>query len=278
MMDRRKILIPRQFLDDFKQASGSAPDSSKWMVRTGTKDPGGAAQWGTGEIQTYTNSGNNIRQTGSGDLWIIPTKNNNGAWMSGRLETITSTFKAPPGGKLRVEAKIKTPSVTSSNGLGYWPAFWALGAAFRGNYTNWPSIGELDILENVNGQDGANAVVHCDVYPGGTCNEPTGLGTATACSGSRCPGNYHVYELQIDRGVRPETVQFFVDRKLQYQLSATQLGDSVWNRTVNSGFFLILNVAVGGAFPDALAGRATPTAATVSGQPMAVDYVAVWST
>ena len=46
--------------------------------------------------------------------------------------------------------------------------------------------------------------------------------------------------------------------------------------TTHAGYFLLLNVAMGGAFPNGVAGSATPTAATVPGRPMVVDYVAVY--
>jgi hypothetical protein len=36
-------------------------------------------------------------------------------------------------------------------------------------------------------------------------------------------------------------------------------------------------VAMGGAFPNGASGTTTPTAATVSGKPMPVDYVTVYS-
>lgn len=272
------------FLDDFTGGSGSAPDSSKWIMQTGTSYPGGPPQWGTQEVQTYTSSGNNIRQAGNGDLWIIPTRfntnNGNGNWTSARLETRQSNFQAPVGGKLRVEARIKIPNVIGSNAAGYWPAFWALGSSFRqnnNNYWSWPSVGEIDIMENINGQDSVVNTVHCHINPGGICNEPNGLGGTYNCSGSRCPGNYHIYEIVIDRSVKPEVVKFWVDRKLKRTVSQTQLG-SAWTKTVNSGFFLILNVAMGGAYPNAVAGMQTPTNETVSGREMAVDYVGVWST
>jgi beta-glucanase (GH16 family) len=41
------------------------------------------------------------------------------------------------------------PNVTGNAALGYWPAFWALGSPYRGNYQNWPGIGEFDVMENV---------------------------------------------------------------------------------------------------------------------------------
>jgi hypothetical protein len=47
--------------------------------------------------------------------------------------------------------------------------------------------------------------------------------------------------------------------------------------TSHAGYFLLLNVAMGGAFPNGVAGSATPTPATVPGRPMVVDYVAVYT-
>lgn len=124
-----------------------------------------SAQWGTGEVETYTSSSNNVRlytdTSNNGHLWLVPQRSSSGAWTSGRVESRRSDFAAPAGGKLRVEASIKMPDVTGSNGLGYWPAFWLVGGAFRGNYTNWPEIGEIDIMENINGQDTITEVLHC---------------------------------------------------------------------------------------------------------------------
>lgn len=148
-------------LDDFTGGAGSAPSSSNWIVQTGTSYPGGAPAWGTWEVETYTSSPANIQQAGNGNLMITPIKSSSGAWTSGRLESKRNDFKAPAGGKLRIEARIQMPNVDGSNGLGYWPAFWTIGGAFRGNYTNWPMVGELDIMENVNGIDTTSSVMHC---------------------------------------------------------------------------------------------------------------------
>lgn len=138
-------------------------------------------------------------------------------------------------------------------------------------------MGELDIMENVNGQDTFVNVMHCDKNPGGVCNEPNGLGATANCRGSRCPGNYHIYEMIIDRSVKPERINFFIDRTFHRSILSTAVGQTVWDQAVNSGFSLIINVAMGGSFPNAIAGQSTPTSSTVSGRAMSVDYVAVWS-
>lgn len=75
----------------------------------------------------------------------------------------------------------------------------ALGAAYRGNYQNWPSIGEFDIMENVNGINSVWGTLHCGTNPGGPCDETNGLSASLACPGSPCQGTYHTYSIQHDR-------------------------------------------------------------------------------
>ena len=51
-----------------------------------------------------------------------------------------------------------------------------MGAAARGvGATNWPSIGEMDIMEYVNALSQVSHTFHCGVDPGGPCNETTGI-------------------------------------------------------------------------------------------------------
>lgn len=90
---------------------------------------------------------------------------------------------------MRIQARILMPDVHGNEAVGYWPAFWTLGGAYRGNYQNWPAIGEFDIMENVNGINSVWGVLHCGVSPGGVCNESDGLGASIACPGTPCQGN-----------------------------------------------------------------------------------------
>src|SRR4051795_13073009 len=50
--------------DDFSGAAKSAPSAANWQLDTGTSYPGGAAQWGTGEIQSYTTDRANAQLDG----------------------------------------------------------------------------------------------------------------------------------------------------------------------------------------------------------------------
>ncbi|WP_214408522.1 glycoside hydrolase family 16 protein [Sphaerisporangium fuscum] len=261
--------------DDFDGSAGSLPSSANWIIDTGHAYPGGPANWGTGEIQNYTASPSNVSLDGAGNLRITPIKSGS-EWTSARIETRRADFKPAAGRVLRIEGRIQMPNVTGNATLGYWPAFWALGSPYRGNYWNWPGIGEFDIMENVNGINAVWGVVHCGVNPGGPCGETTGLGANRACPGASCQSAMHTYRFEWDRSVTPNQLRWYVDGQQFHSVSENQMDAGSWSdMTSHAGYFILLNVAMGGAFPNALGGS-TPTADTVSGRPMLVDYVAVW--
>ncbi|MFC8359990.1 glycoside hydrolase family 16 protein [Streptomyces griseorubiginosus] len=263
------------FVDDFNGTAGTGVNTSNWQYATGTSYPGGPANWGTGEVETMTNSTSNVALDGNGNLRITPLRNAAGNWTSGRIETNRTDFQPPAGGKLRVEARIQMPNVTGTAAEGYWPAFWMLGAPYRGNYQNWPGVGELDIMENVQGMNRVWATMHCGTNPGGPCNETTGIGNNVPCPGSTCQSAFHTYTLEWDRSVSPETIRFLVDGTQFHSVNASQVDATTWANATNHGFFIILNVAMGGAFPDAFGGGLD--SGTQSGVPMVVDYVQVLS-
>jgi len=263
------------FADDFTGAAGTGLNTANWLYDLGTGYPGGAANWGTGEIETMTNSTANVYQDGNGNLAIKPIRAANGSWTSGRVETQRTDLAAPAGGKLRIEARIQQPNVSGAAAAGYWPAFWALGAAARGTgASGWPGIGEIDVLEDINGRSSEFATLHCGTSPGGPCNETTGLGSGErACSG--CQTGFHTYAAELDRSVSPEQLRFYLDGSNFFTVNANQVDATTWNNATHHGFFMILNVAIGGGFPDAFGGG--PTAQTQSGVPMLVDYVAAYT-
>lgn len=261
------------FLDDFDGPAGSAVNTGNWQYDTGISYPGGPANWGTGEVETMTSSTGNVSLDGGGNLRITPLRDAAGRWTSGRIETTRTDFQPPAGGKLRVEARIQMPNVTGTAAEGYWPAFWMLGAPYRGNYQNWPGVGELDIMENVQGLNKVWATMHCGTNPGGPCNETVGIGNSVACPGSACQSGFHTYAMEWDRSVSPEAIRFSVDGFTYHTVTASQVDATTWANATNHGYFVILNVAMGGAFPDALGGGLDSD--TASGRPMTVDYVQV---
>ncbi|GAA3282493.1 glycoside hydrolase family 16 protein [Dactylosporangium vinaceum] len=263
------------FADDFSGSAGTGVNTANWLYDLGHGYPGGAGNWGTGEIENMTNSTANVYHDGNGNLAIKPIRDGAGNWTSGRIETQRTDLAAPAGGKLRMEARIQQPNVNTSNGAGYWPAFWALGAAARGTgASGWPGIGEIDMLEDINGRSSEFATLHCGTNPGGPCNETTGIGSGErACSG--CQTGFHTYAVEQDRSTSPEQLRFYLDGSNFFTINANQVDATTWNNATHHGFFMILNVAIGGGFPDAFGGG--PNGNTVSGVPMLIDYVAAYT-
>ncbi len=259
--------------DEFNGASNTGVDTANWLYDTGTGYgcPGCADHWGTNEVETMTNSTSNVYQDGAGHL-AIKAINNYGAWTSGRIETTNTSFAAPAGGIMAVEASIQQPNVSGAAASGYWPAFWMLGSAFRGNYLNWPGIGEIDIMEDLNGMSSEFGTLHCGTTPGGPCDEKNGIGSGPqTCSG--CQTGFHTYRVEVDRSVSPEQVRWYLDGTNFFTINASQVDATTWANTVDHSFFIILNLAMGGDFPAAFG--YTSTASTQSGGTMLVDYVRV---
>jgi Carbohydrate binding module (family 6)/Glycosyl hydrolases family 16 len=273
------------YSDSFSGAAGSGVDSG-WTYDTGTQynGTGCAANWGTGEVESNTSSTASVSEDGSGHLSITPV-DSGGSWTSGRIETVADNFEAPAGGELEVSASIKQPD--PSSGVGYWPAFWMLGAGFRASgagtsgtmdCSNWPSTGEIDVMEDVNGLSEHSGTLHCGTDPGGPCNETDGLGSGLqACSG--CQTSYNTYSVIINRtNTSDESVTWYLNGTAYETVTESQVGASAWQAAVDHGFFLILDVAMGGGYPDGVCNCTAPTSSTSSGASMSVGYVAVYQT
>jgi beta-glucanase (GH16 family) len=255
------------WVDDFNGPAGTSPSGSNWRFDTGQ------GIFGTGEIETMTSSTNNVFLDGQGNLHLRAVRDSSGNWTSGRLETQRSDFEPPPGGVMRVQASIAMPNVNGSNGLGYWPAFWMLGGPYRGVYTNWPSVGEIDILENVNGRPSMFGTFHCGPTIPGPCNETIGIGSGErGCAG--CLTAFHTYRVEWDRTVSPQQLRWYLDGSNYFTVSQSQVDPAAWTAATNHGYMIILNVAMGGGLTAGFGGG--PTTSTVSGVPMLVDYVRVY--
>ncbi len=258
--------------DEFNGSGGV--NTGDWLYDIGTCYPGcPAANWGTGEIESMTNSTSNVFQSG-GSLNIRALHSGTNpltGWTSGRIETQRTDFQPPAGGGMAIEARIQLPNVTGAAAQGYWPAFWTLGAPFRGVYTNWPSVGEIDIMENINGVNTWYGTLHCGVNPGGPCNETTGIGGNASGFSPSLQAGYHTYRMEFDKSLSPQQLRWYVDGTQRFTINANQVDATTWNNATNHGFFVILNVAIGGGWPG------NPTSSTASGGTMLVDYVRVYT-
>ena len=258
----------RVWVDDFHGRAGTGVDRAVWKYDTGQ------GIFGTGEIETMTDSPANVHLDGRGNLDITALGHGQ-TWTSGRIQTL-GLFGAPAGGEMAVTASIRQPDPAS--GLGYWPAFWMLGPG------DWPQTGEIDMLEDVNALSEHSATLHCgnldDANPDGTlgpCHEFTGLSSGLLpCPG--CQRDFHTYTAVVDRrNAAAEQIRWYLDGRQFFQVGEAQVGQPAWSAAVDHGYSIIFDLAMGGGYPDGVCGCTTPTDQTSSGGTMTVRSVAVYT-
>ncbi|KAI1807863.1 glycoside hydrolase family 16 protein [Daldinia bambusicola] len=248
------------WVETFDGAAGSTVNGNNWNVITGLKV--------NNEWQDYTTSTQNLQLSGGATVQIVPRKDGSGKWTSARIES-KYKFTPPAGTQTMAEAKLRFGDNSVANKQGIWPAFWMLGDAIH-NGVAWPTCGELDVMETVNGQLTGHGTVHCDVYPGGVCNESNGIGGTVSIPDQ----GWHNWRIVWDRRANSwtgETITWYMDGRQFHQVSGSRINNqNVWNSLANSPMFFILNVAVGGDWPGA------PNDATQDGygSMMEVAYVA----
>ncbi|HAL15738.1 MAG TPA: hydrolase [Anaerolineaceae bacterium] len=243
--------------DEFDAPAGSPPDPAKW-----TFDLGGEG-WGNQEWEYYTDQPENAATDGAGSLviraievaeddtrslncWYGPCK-----YTSARILT-RERFDFTYG---RVEARLKLPY-----GNGIWPAFWMLGSDIAA--VGWPNCGEIDIMENIGREpDKVYGTVHGPGYSGAN-----GISHSYALPvGQAFKDDFHVFALEWDA----VEIRWYMDDELYGVLPKERFSESrPW--VFDHPFFLILNVAVGGAWPG------YPDETSTFPQEMLVDYVRVY--
>ena len=236
--------------EDFNGAAGTGVDTSKWNFDTG------GSGFGNQELEYYTSGTSNVAMDGQGHLVITARKGSGGhndCWngtcqfTSGRIQT-AGKFTQQYG---HIEARIQVP-----NGSGLWPAFWMLGGG------NWPTDGEIDIMEVV-GRDPNRlyATLHGPGYSGGN-----GYGN-TLVAGSPWYQAFHNYAIDWSAN----QIVWTVDGQEYFRATPASLqaakGNVSW--VYNHAFFIILNLAVGGNF-----GAGDPASLPAESK-MLIDYVHV---
>ena len=221
--------------DEFN--TDGAPDATNWTYDLGD---GG---WGNGEVQTYTNSADNVKVT-DGSLVITAKADGSGGYTSARLKS-QGLRKFTFG---RIEVKAKLPAAQ-----GTWPAIWMLGSNF--STVGWPTCGEIDIME----QTGANkditlGTVHWYNTATNT-NASAGENTAVANASSE----FHLYTVE------------WSDTSIKMYLDDVPFYEFANNATLpfNADFFMILNIAMGGTLGGDIDSGFTEDT-------MEIDYVKVF--
>jgi len=224
------------------------PDSTKWIYDT----EGNAAGWGNGEAQFYTVSRkeNAHVENGQLDITAIREDTEGKKFSSARLVSKADFMYG------RIETRAKLPA-----GLGTWPAIWMMPGGWSFDDGNWPAIGEIDIMEHV-GHDlnVVHASAHSTDYQWQIGTQKTAIITVPDAT-----TNFHTYTLEWS----PEVMKMYVDDSCYFTYVNEGLGVSKW--PYNKPFYLILNLAVGGAW-----GAAKGIDETVFPQTMSVEYVRVY--
>lgn len=227
------------FEDAFIGSQASLPNTDRWNAVDGDLGI-------NNELQVYTSSNRNVQLSGGDSLQLTPRRDSSQdkGWTSGRIES-KYVFTPSDGKVTRVEAVIRFGSNPASAKKGIWPAWWMLGDVIR-NGGSWPSCGEIDILETVNGDLTGHGTVHCDVYPGGICNEGSGIGSSVDMPDQ----SWHTWRVEIDRtssNYLSQSINWYMDGTRYHQVTGTRIGDEeVWASLAQRDLFMILNVAVGG--------------------------------
>src|ERR1700721_2419123 len=149
-------------------------------------------------------------------------------------------------------------------------AVWGLGSPGRTG-GSWPTEGEIDMMEDVNGLNEASQTLH------DAANSPGHALIPCPNTSSTCQTGYHTYSVIVDRtNTSAETLQFLMDGVVESPITEASVGTAAWQAAIDHGFFIIFDLAMGGNYPDGISGETTPTSATSSGASMSVQYVAVY--
>ena len=224
------------FFDDF---SGDTLDRSKWNVV-------GPDFWVNNEQQAYVDSEETIYFADvdgaeNGALVLHPryrpgfeaTEGHTFDFISGRINT-RDKFDVTYG---RLEARIKLPDAE-----GVWPAWWALGNG------RWPDTGEIDIMEYVGEPDWTGVALHGPGYSG-----ETPIVNKFFFQPPEDVTSWHVYAVEWTT----DELVFLVDDRVAYRATRPMIEHyGAWR--FDTPKFLILNFALGGAYPFKTNGVETP--------------------
>lgn len=154
-------------------------------------------------------------------------------FVSGRIES-RGRFEFTHG---RAEARIRMPDA-----VGVWPAFWLLGNGA------WPGSGEIDIMEYVGEADWTGVALHGPGYSG-----ETPLVDKQFFAPGTDATQWHVYAVEWTR----DEIRFEVDGRLTYRATRPMV-EHYGQWAFDTPKFVILNFALGGAYPFKTNGIKSP--------------------
>ena len=228
------------------------PDPSKWDYEVG----GGG--WGNDEQQYYTSQRKENARVENGKL-IIEARQER--WI-GRDYTSARLVSKGKGDWTygRFEASARLPS-----GNGTWPAIWMM-PSLNSYGKGWPDNGEIDLMEHVGFDPNVvHATVHTRKYYHSIGTQKTDtISVPTATS------DYNVYAIEWT----PDEIRWYVNGNHYFTFKNERLTNEKadfreW--PFDKPFYLILNIAVGGAW-----GGQRGIDKSIWPQRLEVDYVRVY--
>ncbi|WP_444936411.1 discoidin domain-containing protein [Microbulbifer sp. JMSA004] len=241
---------------------GDTIDTSVWTYDVGNSG------WGNNELQNYTDDSDNA-YIEDGNLIIQAVEESDGSFSSARLKSLGRlTYKYGT-----IEARIKLPDMDA----GLWPAFWQLGSDY--GQVGWPACGELDILEGGMAEALEAGIVNSEVSGafhwwhesddytgqadyGESKNLVEDFGSSTDLT-----EDYHIFGMTWT----PESIAMWVDDETNEVISIGT-DDPAFDE-FQQHHFLILNLAVGGIFPQLYANSDITAPMPAK---MYVDYVRIY--
>ena len=227
------------FFDDF---DGTALDRTKWNVEVWETTVNDEQQAYVDTSETiFIARGDEAAGAANGALVIRPRHRPGFVTPGGRRFDFVS-------GRLNTQGKLEFAYGTASArmklaaGPGLWPAFWALGTG------EWPATGEIDIMENVGEPDWASVALHGPGYSG-----DTPLFNRLYFPPGQDATGWHVYSVEW----RPDSLVFRVDSLLVYRVTRPMV-ENYGRWSFDNPKYLIVNLALGGAFPFKTNGVRTP--------------------
>lgn len=290
------VVDPTQPVSDWKlvwsdEFSGSSIDRRKWTFEIDCR--GGGNQ----EQQCYTDSPQNAFVS-DGTLKIVARPAAEGAplpYTSARLNTkYQGDWKYG-----RIEVRAKAPF-----GQGSWPAIWMMPTDEA--YGGWPKSGEIDIFEAVNlktvdAEGKVEARVHGTLHYGREWPNNVNSGKSyTLPDGVNPADGFNTYAIEWQEG----EIRWYVNDYLYQTQQASRVrfnsrGEAIglshrgwfaeyfdrvtgkletqWNAApFDQRFYLILNLAVGGSWPENVNNLGIDAAAFANGQTFEIDWVRVY--
>ncbi|KAK8028492.1 secreted glucosidase [Apiospora marii] len=222
-----------------------------------------------------------------GDSMFITPQYKDGEWRSARMEG-KEAYSCPEGKSLILQAEIQVGTAPSDQQAGIWPAFWAMGQSCQRKdgkeEVPWPECGEWDILETSDGHDWTLGSIHWGVKNAdgkvGKKDWPTAFGDEQVAKyGNKYDHTQsHTWAIKVDRtksNWKDETIQWLMDGNQFFEMKGSDVNDEgQWAVLAHEPYFPILNVAVGGNFPQTQPVNDKTGTGTDTG--MQVQYVAFY--